>query len=116
MHVSGDHREHCNPFTEKVAVMKEYQFDGDRNGAQWRMSIRIYLISKAPEIAAVLKTVEDNEDARATVSDLATRSLGVPHDRIRSMAADLWAFLALNLQGSARLWVNNSEPMEGSDL
>ena len=75
MQFSGDHREHRSPFAEKVAVMKEYQFDGDRNGAHWRMSIRIYLISKALEIAAVLKTVEDNEDARAMVTDLATRNL-----------------------------------------
>ena len=93
----NDHQEHRSPFTEKVAVMKEYQFDGDRNGASWRMNIRIYLISKAPEIAALLNTVEDNEDMRATVADLALRNLGVPNDRIRSLAADLWGFLALNL-------------------
>ena len=96
--------------------MRQYQYDGEKNGAQWRLIVKPYFISKAPEIACILKSIEDHEDQSATVSNLATRGLGVHPETIRSLSADLWGFLTLNLQGSARLWVNNSEPMEGFDI
>ena len=100
----------------KVATMPQYQYDGEKNGAQWRLIVKPYFISKAPEIAGILRSIEDHEDQSATVSNLATRGLGVHPETIRSLSADLWGFLTLNLQGSARLWVNNSEPMEGFDI
>ena len=40
--------------------MKEYQFDGGSGGAKWRETIKHYLISKAPEIELVLKSVENS--------------------------------------------------------
>ena len=51
-----------SPFTEKVATMKEYQYDGGSGGAKWRETIKPYLISKAPEIELVLRSVELHED------------------------------------------------------
>ena len=76
-------------FTEKVATMKEYQFDGGSGGAKWRETIKMYLISKAPEIEIILKSVEAHEDVQATTADLRSRNLGLVEDRMRSLARDL---------------------------
>jgi hypothetical protein len=102
----GDSR---SPFTEKVATMKEYQFDGGNGGARWRETIKHYLVSKAPEIDIVLRSVESHEDASARVADLVTRNLGLTEDRVRALARDLWGFMTLNLVGDARLWLNNPQ-------
>jgi hypothetical protein len=77
---SGERR--CR-FSEKVATMPQYQYDGEKNGAQWRLILKPYFISKAPEIAGILKSIEDHEDQSATVSNLATPGLGVHPETIR---------------------------------
>ena len=43
-----NHDDHRNNFSEKVAVLKEYMHDGEHKGAQWRLIVRPYLISRAP--------------------------------------------------------------------
>ena len=63
-----------------------------------------------------MRSIEDHEDQSATVSNLVARGLGIHPEIIRNMSADFWGFLTPNLKGSARLWVNNSEWMEGFDI
>ena len=41
---SGERR--CR-FSEKVATMPQYQYDGEKNGAQWRLIVKPYFMSKA---------------------------------------------------------------------
>ena len=57
-------------FSEKVVILKNYMYDGEHNGGQWRLVVRPYLISQAPEIEAILKFVESNDDTMASVSNL----------------------------------------------
>ena len=42
----GSQEDHRSRFSEKVAVMATYQYDGDKGGAPWRLMIRQYLISR----------------------------------------------------------------------
>lgn len=70
-----------SPFTEKVVILKKYQIHGARNWEQWRLNINLYIISKPREIAVIVKNLAENEDMRATVSDLMARNLGVSHDK-----------------------------------
>ena len=105
-----------SPFTEKVATMKEYHCDGGSGGAKWRETIKLYLISKAPEIELVLRSVELHEDVQATTADLRSRSIGLADERVKSLAHNLWSFLTLNLTGDARIFLNNATPGEGFDL
>ena len=51
--------------------------------------LKPYLISRAPEIAAVLKSVDEHEDMGASVSQLISRGLSVHPDAVRSLAVDL---------------------------
>ena len=74
-----------------------------------------YLISRAPEIEEVLKYVESHADMPMMVGDLLPKRI-VPDDAFTNLAAGLWGFPALNLQGMARLFVNNSKSNEGFDL
>ena len=59
--------------------------------------------------------MESNEDKSTLVRDLFGKVV-IPDESVRPLAADLWGFLALNLVGTARLWINNSIPLEGFDL
>ena len=65
----GSNGDHKSKFSEKVAIIKDYQYDGDKNGAQWRLVIRPYLISRAPVMAVLLQNIENNEDQPALVQD-----------------------------------------------
>ena len=64
----------------------------------------------------LLRSAESLDDEPATLQALINRNLGVSPDILQKMARDLWGFLNLNLQGSARDWVNNSTPLEGFAL
>ena len=72
--------------------MPHYQYDGEKNGAQWRLIVKFDFIPKALEIAGILGSIEDHEDQSATVSNLATRGLGVHPEMIPNLSADLWGF------------------------
>ena len=96
--------------------MKDYMYDGERNGGQWRLIVKPYLISRAPEIEAILNFVESHDDIMANVSSLLTHRIIEDDEVLINLAADLWGFLTLNLQGMARLFVNNSKSNEGFAL
>ena len=102
-------------FSEKVAMAPENRYDGERKGAQWRLNVRPYLISRAPSIAHVLHYVEEHEDQSGLVDDILPYA-GLPKSILMQLALDLWGFLTLNLQGTAKIWVNNSKMMEGFEL
>ena len=58
--------------------MNQYQWDGDiKTGAQWRLTVRPYLISRAPGMATILKRVEEQEDAGATMATLLKTDMGI---------------------------------------
>ena len=109
-HHSGDHKDR---FSEKVAILRDYTYDGEHKGAQWRLFVKPYLISRAPEIEEILKYVEAHDDVPMMVRDLLPKRI-VPDDTLIGLASDLWGFLTLNLQGMARLFVNNSKSNGGS--
>ena len=69
-----EEREHRSKFSEKVATMEKFQYDGEKGGAGWRHTMRNYFISKAPEIELILEIAESSEDAPAKVDDLILRS------------------------------------------
>lgn len=71
-------KEHKNQFSEKVAILKDYQYDGEQKGAQWRLTVKPYLISRAPSIEHILTFIEAHEDSPSTVKDL-TRD--IPYDQ-----------------------------------
>ena len=75
-------------FSEKVAMAPENRYDGERKGAQWRLNVRPYLISRAPNIARVLHYVEEHEDQSALVEDLLPR-VGLPKSILMQLALDV---------------------------
>ena len=103
-------------FSEKVAALPQYQYDGVKGGAAWRLTVSQYLISRAPDMMVLLKSVEANEDAPAGLVHLAMRGLPVRTSTIAILGRELYGFLLLTLRGDARIWINNSEPLEGFDV
>ena len=108
---------------EKVALTNEHQYFGDiEKGPKWRLTVRPYLASRAPEADEIFKLIESHDDVPATVQNLsahaATGALAAHYtsDQLKSLASDLSGFLILNLQGIARLFVDNSIPQEGFEL
>ena len=95
-----------NKFSEKVAILKDYMYDGERNGGQWRLVVRPYLIFRAPGIETILNFVESNDDIMASVGNLLAHRIVEDDELLIDLAADFWGFLTLNLQGMARLFVN----------
>lgn len=61
-----------------------------------------HLITKAPELNLVLKFIDENEDVTATLQVIASH-FRVPIEAVANLASDLWSFLTLNLQGTARV-------------
>ena len=97
-------------------MTKECQYHGKEGGASWRLLMKNYLLSQVPIMEGLLRSAESFDDEPATLQILLNRNLGVSPDILQKMARDLWGFLNLNLQGSARDWVNNSTPLEGFAL
>ena len=112
----GFHEDQRSKFSEKVAVMSSYQYDGEKGGAQWRLMMKHYLIGKAPEMELILRDVDAHEDTSAMIQDLARRLPGGSLQQVQKLSRDLWAFLTLNLQGNARLMLNNSATLDGFEL
>ena len=112
----GSQEDHRSRFSEKVAVMAAYQYDGDKGGAQWRLMIRQYLISRAPEMEIILQAVDAQEDRSAMAKELAPAVPILSPQLVQKLSRDLWGFLTLNLQGNARLLLNNSATLEGFEL
>ena len=112
----GSQEDHRSRFSEKVAVMATYQYDGDKGGAQWRLMIRQYLISRAPEMEIILQAVDSQEDRSAMTKELAPAVPILSLQLVQKLSRDLWGFLTLNLQGNARLLLNNSATLEGFEL
>ena len=83
-------------------MLKDYQYNGETNGAHWRLAVRPYLISKVPEIAEILDYVEKHEDTEMLIKDI-TGKASVPYATIAVLATDFWGFLTFNLQGIARV-------------
>ena len=104
-------------FSEKVALLPQYQFDGDnKKGGAWRGVVRPYLASRAPEMETLLLNVEASEDEKASVAALINRGLAVHPSTIHALAGELWSFLLLVLQGEARIWLSNTKSFEGFDV
>ena len=78
--------------------------------------IKQYLISRAPEMEHLLREVDSLEDSSATTVNLAVRVPTVCPSLVQKLSRDLWGFLALNLQGNARLMLNNPATLEGFEL
>ena len=76
-------------FSEKVAIMATYQYDGEKGGAQWRRMIKQYLISRAPEMERLLQDVESREDSSATTVNLASRVPTVCPSLAQKLSRDL---------------------------
>ena len=77
-------------FSEKVALTKENQYDGIKNGAAWRVTTGNCFASRIPEVDIVLRLVEDNEDVPAVVSNIVgALQHQIPAHRIQSMASEL---------------------------
>ena len=89
------------PFSEKVAMVKENQHDGENRGIQWRPIIRPYLISRAPESCCLLDCVEENQDVLAC-SDNISKRLNLSRNAISRSFTELWECLPMNLQGAVR--------------
>lgn len=87
-----------NGFSDKIALTKEYQYDGDKSGEQWRMVVRFYLVPRTPEMEHILRTVEGREDSTTRVQDLASTGSPYSMDHLRVLAADLWGFLTPSSQ------------------
>jgi len=102
-------------FSEKVAMSPENGYDGEHKGAQWRLNGRPYLISRAPSIAHVLQYVLEHEDQSALIENLLPH-VSVPKSMLMLLFVDLRGFLTFNLQGTTKIWVNNSKMMEGFDF
>ena len=66
----SDDRSQGRLFSEKVALTKENQYDGNKNGAAWRTTTSNYFISRVPEIDVIFKLIEENEDVPATVANI----------------------------------------------
>ena len=112
----GSQEDHRSRFSEKVAVMAAYQYDGDKGGAPWRLMIRQYLISRAPEMEIILQAVDAQEDRSAMTKELAPAVPILSPQLVQKLSRDLWGFLTLNLTGNARLLLNNSATLEGFEL
>ena len=97
-------------------MTKEFQYHGKEGGASWRLLITNYLLSQIPAMEALLRSAESLDDEPATLHTLVNRGLGVSPDTLQKLSRDLWGFLNLNMQGSARDRVNNSTPLEGFAL
>ena len=52
----------------------------------------------------------------ATASSLTSRGIPYPAEAFRALAQDIWGFLTLSLQGNARIWLNNTDVLEGFDV
>jgi len=102
-------------FSDKIATAKENTFDGEHRGAAWRLNVRPYLISKAPVIEQILDYIEEREDQAAAVDDVVHYS-GIHPNVVRHLYSELWSFLTVNLQGTARIWINNSKSLEGFEV
>jgi hypothetical protein len=65
---------------------------------------------------SILRTVDSQEDGSAMTMDLALRLPHMNPALVQKLSRDLWGFLTLNLQGNARLMLNNSATLEGFEL
>ena len=105
-------------FSEKVATLPSYQYDGRQGGFNWHKKVKNYLISQSPEIELILREVEASDDGVATSRELVLRpglrvlSLG----QVEAASNALWAFLILCLTGDARYAVDNAGPREGFEV
>ena len=45
-------------FSEKVALTKDVQYDGVKNGPAWKLTTSNYFISKAPDLEHILQLIE----------------------------------------------------------
>ena len=103
-------------FSEKVATLAGYQYDGVSKGAQWRLLTRHHLVSKEPILDVIFKHVEAHEGQQTTFAMLAQAGVGIDLVILKKLAGDVWGYLALCVKGGARLWVNNPAILEGFDL
>ena len=62
------------------------------------------------------RVVEESEDLPATAAALVSRGIPYPMEALKALAQDLWGFLTLSHQGNARLWLNNTDVLEGFDV
>ena len=57
-------------FSEKVALTKDVQYDGVKNGPGWKLTTSNYFISKAPDLEHILQLIETQEDVPVSTQSL----------------------------------------------
>ena len=106
-------------FEEKIASMKEKQYDGSKNGEVWRTDTMNYLIGRAPDIEGLLRWAEsrnlqqDPPPISRTEVNLQVTPNGVDPS---VLDGHLWGFLNLNLTGQAKEIFNNVPTMHGLEV
>ena len=54
-HTGHPERPEKHPFSDKVAMAREHQYDGVHSGTTWRLSTRNYLVPRAYDMDILLK-------------------------------------------------------------
>ena len=101
-------------FSEKVALTKDVQYDGVKNGPGWKLTTSNYFISKAPDLEHILQLIETQEDILVSAQSLSQicRTTTMPA-RISQLSSEIWSYMNLNLTGKALETFHNVPRHEG---
>ena len=102
--------------SEKVALNKDHQFDGVKDGGKWLSFTKNHFIGKAYELEPLLKMIEDYVEFPALVADVTPYAAQlVSGSRLAEISGEIWNYLNNNLQGEALQVFNNVPRMEGHE-
>ncbi len=82
-------------FDDKVALSKEYSFDGTTGGDRWRVKLRGYWISRCPALMPMLDWAEKREASPVHVGDLYGRTWRrqkIPDEHTDRLNEVVWGF------------------------
>ena len=66
-------------------------------------------MSRAPEMEAILSSVESEEDEELSVAAILSRGLAIAPSTVHMLASELWSFLSAD----ARIWLNQYQFVRG---
>ncbi len=105
-------------FDDKVALSKEYSFDGTTGGDRWRVKLRGYWISRCPALMPMLDWAEKQEATPVYVQELYGRTWRrqkLPDEHTDRLNELIWGFLNTCLTGEARTCFDSVSPLNGLD-
>jgi hypothetical protein len=112
----GSGRRDKSIYDDKMMTQPEYRFDGTKGGANWKLEIGRYFVTKAPVALEILKWSESHNLELITEAKFLEATAGyLTEAQCQCFNHEIWGFLSGCLSGQAEVHFKRATMLNGVD-